>query len=121
MLSRTLNVSFCLLLPSLALAANPVGPASDPLARQFDDAVRPFVQAYCVSCHGEDSPDAELNLAAFTSLESVVADFDYWALVMERLEAAEMPPSKAEKFPSAEARCSPGGSTTPSTTTPSAT
>jgi len=101
---RFLIAGLLLLLPSLAPAADPVAPGSAAFARQFDDTVRPFVQAYCVSCHGEDSPDAELNLAAFTSLESVVADFDYWALVMERLEAAEMPPSKAEKFPSAESR-----------------
>ena len=75
-------------------------PTDAALERDFKATVKPFVSTYCVSCHGADKPEAELNLDSFDSLNAVVADFPHWQLVLERLEAEEMPSEKAKKFPS---------------------
>ncbi len=101
--------SACFLLVALGLAPLAVGAesvvaAEAKLAREFNATVHPFVATYCVSCHGTDQPEAELNLGAFGSLNAVAADFSHWQLVLERLGAEEMPPDKAEKFPSAKER-----------------
>ncbi len=35
----------------------------------FRAEVRPFLETYCVGCHGGDKPKGELNLGAFTSAD----------------------------------------------------
>src|SRR4051812_13444379 len=88
-----------------AIASARAAATSDAaLERDFKATVKPFVATYCVSCHGADKPEAELNLAAFDSHAAVVADFPHWQLVFERLEAEEMPSEKAKKFPTAPER-----------------
>src|SRR5689334_2032609 len=80
--------------------------AEDPgaaLERNFSQVVRPFVTAYCVSCHAGASAAAQLDLGAYRTLAAVTADYPHWNLVMEKLAAAEMPP-KGMKQPPAEAR-----------------
>ena len=74
--------------------------AESPLEQQFRTTVQPFIENYCVTCHGTEKPEAELDLSGFKTTASVVNGFSYWELVLERLEAAEMPPSKAKKHPS---------------------
>jgi hypothetical protein len=69
------------------------------LQNQFQKTVRPFVETYCVSCHGGEKPEAELNLSVYSSMSAVLADYAHWDLVLERLEAGEMPSEKAKKFP----------------------
>lgn len=94
------------LLPALVLAANPLlfaasapAPTEAALEQQFKGAVHPFVETYCLSCHGDEKQEAELNLSPFKSMAGVVAGFSYWELVLERLEAGEMPPDKAKQQP----------------------
>jgi cytochrome c553 len=69
------------------------------LAHQFDRTVQPFLQTYCVSCHGKEKTEAELDLTPFSTVASIVNGFSYWELVLERLEAGEMPPEKAKTHP----------------------
>jgi hypothetical protein len=69
------------------------------LAARFDSSVRPFVQTYCVSCHGSVKPKGDVDLSAFTTFASVVKDDERWKLVLEKLEAGEMPPQKAKLHP----------------------
>lgn len=69
------------------------------LERGFSEAVQPFVQTYCLDCHGEVQPDADLNLEVFTSLAAVSEGHRSWAMVLERLEAKEMPPEDSEHQP----------------------
>lgn len=77
-----------------------LGAADDAaLAQRFTKEVRPFVESYCVECHGKEKPEAELDLSPFTSMRSVVAGFAYWEMVLERLEEGDMPPAKAKKHP----------------------
>jgi hypothetical protein len=75
----------------LAIAAMHAA-AAPTLDRQFEQTVRPFVTQYCYACHSGPTPAAQFDLKAYTSMDTVTADFPRWALVMERLTAREMPP-----------------------------
>jgi hypothetical protein len=74
------------------------------LEKKFSGTVRPFVETYCLKCHGPEKPKGDFDLSSFTSLSAVTADFKHWELALERLEANEMPPKKAEKLPTAAQR-----------------
>lgn len=74
------------------------------LDRQFSRTVRPFVDAYCVSCHGKESPEAQFDLSSFSTTTEVAKDHAHWALVIERLAAKEMPPEDEKKQPSEKVR-----------------
>ncbi|MEO7414918.1 MAG: DUF1592 domain-containing protein [Opitutaceae bacterium] len=69
------------------------------LDTRFKTAVHPFLETYCVSCHGKEKAEAELDLTAYSSVADVLKDGPRWDLVLERLESEEMPPSKAKKHP----------------------
>ena len=84
--------------------AAPSGPGAPELEKQFAGTVRPFMQSYCVSCHGKDKPQAQLNLAAFASMASVMQDYPHWSLVLERLDAKQMPPATFGHQPTAKQR-----------------
>ncbi len=71
---------------------------------RFRAECRPFLETYCVGCHGHDKPKGDLDLSAFTSADSVARDLPHWELVREQLEAGSMPPAKAKRKPSLEAR-----------------
>jgi hypothetical protein len=108
-----------ILLP-LALVAFRVGatdppqqatPATDPkpdpaarLDREFRDTVLPFVKNYCTGCHGKDKPKADVDLAAFTSVESIAKNYRQWVAVRDQLKDGVMPPETAKKQPTAAER-----------------
>jgi hypothetical protein len=73
--------------------------ADTDLERRFSQSVRPFLAAYCYSCHSASNPAAQLNLRQYQGIADVVRDHNRWALVAEKLSAMEMPP-KAMKQPS---------------------
>ncbi len=75
-------------------ASNAAAPAAapSPLDRQFQQTVRPFLAKHCIGCHSGASPAAQFDLKAYTTLDQVTKDYPRWALVMERLEAQDMPP-----------------------------
>ena len=74
------------------------------LDRRFGATIQPFLKTYCVSCHGADKTEAELDLTTYSSLAAVLNDGQRWGLVLERLESEEMPPDKAKKHPAIEER-----------------
>ena len=76
-----------------------VDTVEENLAAEFSQTIRPFVKAHCVACHGKEKAGAELVLSTYTSLTSVVDGYAYWKLVLERLDAGEMPPPDAESQP----------------------
>jgi hypothetical protein len=86
----------------LTMAAIPGG-AAPALDRQFQQTVRPFVAKYCIQCHSGQTPAAQLDLKAYTTIETVTRDYPRWALVLEKLTAKEMPP-KPVPPPPEEAR-----------------
>ncbi len=88
-------------LPHAAVPASD-GPSTsaDQLESRFASEVRPFVQRDCLKCHGSDRPKAELDLSRDATLAAVAGNLRRWALVLERLQADEMPPEEATRQPS---------------------
>src|SRR5579862_4697783 len=73
--------------------------ASSDLEHKFTDTVRPVLNRYCIGCHGGATPAAQLDLKAFSTMDSVVRDYPRWAQILERLSAKEMPPKGATQPP----------------------
>jgi mono/diheme cytochrome c family protein len=77
--------------------------ASDrTLQRQWADEVLPFVRTYCGECHGAERQEAKLDLSPYQSLAAVAAGHATWELVLDRLQAGDMPPAEAARRPSSE-------------------
>jgi mono/diheme cytochrome c family protein len=90
-----------------SLAAAPkkpvtTGQTKQSLEARFTTQVRPFLATYCVSCHGKVNPQAQLDLSAYTSVSAAAADYPHLALMMERLEAKQMPPPSRKQPTAAE-------------------
>ncbi len=69
------------------------------LERDFVGVVHPFLQAHCFSCHGQKKQEASLDLHAYSTIHAIAKDHGIWKLVLERLEAEEMPPEEAVRKP----------------------
>ena len=93
---------YCRLFPIIFTVAYAVAAPSPSLDQQFQQTVRPFLAKHCLGCHSGQNPAAQFDLKGYTSLEMVTRDYPRWALVMERLEAKDMPP-KPMSPPPAEA------------------
>jgi hypothetical protein len=76
----------------------------DPLERRFAEQVLPFVDRYCVSCHGARKPKGGLDLGRDATVAAVARNVRHWELVLQRLEAREMPPERARLQPEAGER-----------------
>lgn len=87
-----------------ASGATPADRTGQELEQRFTGTIRPFLQSYCIACHGKEKPQAQLDLTAYGSLEAVAQDFPHWSLVLEKLAAKQMPPPSAGKQPSASQR-----------------
>jgi hypothetical protein len=79
-------------------------PQLKPLTREFDHSVKPFLETYCLSCHGKSKQEAKLDLSPFTSITTVQADLKHWELILMRLKVEDMPPEDAPKRPSRKQR-----------------
>jgi len=84
----------------ISFAADAAGPE---IERQFAETVRPFLAAYCLSCHGGANPAAQFDLRQYSSAGDAVRDHPRWALLAQKLDRLEMPP-KGMKQPSASER-----------------
>ena len=62
---------------------------------QFTRTVRPFLETYCITCHGQQQPAAQLDLSGFSTMAALLQDGRRWSQMLERLEADEMPPKGA--------------------------
>ena len=82
--------------PLTAISADTVGRG---LEQRFVGTVRPFIDTYCLDCHGPEKPKGDLDLSPYAGAESVARDLQRWELVLERLEAGDMPPRKATQHP----------------------
>ena len=84
--------TFLVLLASVTACAPARAAAKLPLDQQFQQTVRPYLAKHCIGCHSGQNPAAQFDLKAYTAMDSVARDYPRWALVMERLEAKDMPP-----------------------------
>ena len=69
----------------------------------FDKTVKPFLNKYCVGCHGADAPEGDISLGALTVDLSNEAVAKSWEQVYHQLTLASMPP-KEEEQPDAHTR-----------------
>ncbi len=89
----------------VVVTAQPDNPAAEPtLEQRFASDVLPFVKSHCLSCHGADKQEGKLDLSGSSSVAAVVKNHLVWDLVLERLEAEEMPPKKSPQQPTSHAR-----------------
>jgi hypothetical protein len=65
------------------------------LEREFARNVRPFLQTYCISCHGGQQPAAQLDLSGFRTMAALMKDGHRWSQMLERIGREEMPPEGA--------------------------
>ena len=65
------------------------------LEGEFTRTVRPFLETYCISCHGGQTPAAQMDLSRFTTMAALMQDGRRWSQMLERLEAEDMPPEGA--------------------------
>ena len=93
---QTTVMVVALLVMSTCAAAEP---DADELDRRFTKTVGPFLKTYCLDCHGHSQPEAKLDLSTYLSADAVAKNHQVWAIVLERLEAREMPPSDSERQP----------------------
>jgi len=95
---------FCLFALSFCPRLSAADSAELDLELRFDQTVRPFVETYCLTCHEGEKPKADFDLSPYSTMEAVTRDHQHWALVLEKLQAAEMPPEKAKKHPTTDVR-----------------
>ena len=70
----------------------------------YETSIRPFLESYCVSCHGPDKQKATLR---FDRLDSDIVngmDADVWQEALDLINVGEMPPNDADKQPSGAER-----------------
>ena len=51
----------------------------------FQKDVAPLFNKYCISCHGNTDPEADIKLSAFTSVETLEKNFDTLEKAVEKL------------------------------------
>jgi hypothetical protein len=77
---------------------------TDKLEQQFSTQVKPFLERYCVSCHGAKKPKGGLDLTRDANVTAIAKNERQWELVLQRLQAGEMPPESAPRHPKADER-----------------
>ena len=86
---------------SMALVSGAESLADDP----FEERIRPFLQTYCIACHGEETQKGKIRLDHLRGDMEDRKEAELWARSLEAIEFGEMPSDKADKFPTkAEAR-----------------
>lgn len=73
----------------------PPGVSATEMPTDFAAAGRPFLERFCIGCHGGESPEAELTLESYRDAASLVAERKVWDNVLKVVEAGEMPPPDA--------------------------
>ncbi|MCA9129842.1 MAG: DUF1592 domain-containing protein [Planctomycetales bacterium] len=68
-----------------------------------DETAAKFVERYCLDCHSVDDPQAELNLANFSSASDVAGQIEQWSKISRRVLGHEMPPRESDQ-PDADER-----------------
>jgi mono/diheme cytochrome c family protein len=76
----------------------------DELSTRFIAEIRPLLATYCQSCHGADDPEAEFDLSSWATAVPTAIDHERLELVLERLQAGEMPPAKSKRQPNPDDR-----------------
>lgn len=90
----------CLLAILFAGSMIPIAIGADDsaaLEKRFAAESIPFVKKYCVSCHGDKEPKADLNLSTDLEVHALVTRRGVWENVLEMVETGQMPPDRQPK------------------------
>ena len=72
---------------------------------EFTRKIRPFLNTYCISCHGPEVQKGKIRFDQLTASMSDRNQAELWMRMLETIEFGEMPSDSAKKFPTkAEAR-----------------
>lgn len=72
---------------------------------EFTRKIRPFLNTYCISCHGPEKQKGKIRFDRLTASMSDRKEAELWMRMLEAMEFGEMPSDSAKKFPAkAEAR-----------------
>jgi hypothetical protein len=66
---------------------------------EFSREVRPFLENYCISCHGPQKQKGRIRVDHLTASMKDRKQAELWAAMLEALEFGEMPSDRAKKFP----------------------
>lgn len=76
--------------------------ANVPAVAEYNQQVRPILEQYCYSCHGDGERSGGVALDAFNSSTNFTDGRDVWWRVLKNLRAGLMPPAKRKAQPSKE-------------------
>ncbi len=91
----TIKVGVLLLVLWYPLA--PLGQKSQ--ASEPADSRYPFVQSYCIDCHGAEKHKGDFRIDHLSSDMSDERFRDQWELVLDFVELEDMPPDDAKRYP----------------------
>jgi hypothetical protein len=74
------------------------------LEQQFQSTVLPFLKSACLNCHDTKTQEAKLDLSGYHATKDVAAAYQTWDIVLQRIEAGEMPPPDSATQPTVEQR-----------------
>ena len=96
-MKRDRRIQLCLFnLLLFLLAAMPCSAQVDS-TDVYQEGVLPYVQTYCVHCHGKREPKGDLDLTRYATSSDVAASFRRWNNVIEFIRDGEMPPEDAKQ------------------------
>jgi hypothetical protein len=102
-----IHAGLALLLATVA-HAQPTNPTDDvalqdEIKKAFKAHVTPFVETYCVKCHG-NRPKAGVNFLSALKYPGNAGFAQHWKNAITNVKAHDMPPDDAEKQPTEEER-----------------
>jgi mono/diheme cytochrome c family protein len=71
--------------------------------RTFKTKVGPFVNKYCISCHGP-RPEAGINLRSALQSPGAASSFLHWKKAVANVKVHDMPPDYADEIPTDDER-----------------
>ena len=71
--------------------------------KTFKEKVGPFVNKYCISCHGP-RPEAGINLRSALKSPGAASSFLHWKKAVANVKVHDMPPDYADEIPTDEER-----------------
>lgn len=78
-------------------------PVRAELPAGYAEKIQPTLETFCVGCHNQDSPEAEVRLDYQLNQIDLGRQHEMWRAVAEKLESGEMPPED-EPQPTTEER-----------------
>ena len=99
-------ISGIILLYTLVLVSTPTASekAKDTSSESFTAVIKPFLENYCVGCHGEEKQKAKIRLDKLDPDLIHGKDADTWHEVLNALHIGEMPPQESKKHPTSSER-----------------